>query len=157
MCHVFFYQWYHGRTTVYRRRNEHFAPTCVQEDDRFGRGSVMMLAAIPYNRKTNIVRVQGNLTTQRNRDDILRPHMLNVIDRQKELFQQDNSRSHITMVTMDFLAQKNINILTWPWKSEYLNRIEHLWDDRRTRQRQPSSQLLDQLSQALQYGLQRIP
>ena len=35
-----------------------FGPTCVQEVDRFGGGSVIMLAAISYNRRTNIVRVQ---------------------------------------------------------------------------------------------------
>ena len=131
-----------------------FGPTWVQEVNRFGGGSVMMLAAISYNCRTNIVRVQGNLTAQGNRNNILRPYMPNAIDRQREMFQQENSRSHITRVIVDLLTQKNITVLTWPWKSPYLNPVEHLWDelDRHVRQCQPSPQLLDQLSEALQHG-----
>ena len=52
-----------GRTLVYRRQNERFAPAYVQKVDRFGGGSVMMSTAISYNR-TNLVLVQGNLTAE---------------------------------------------------------------------------------------------
>lgn len=31
-----------GQTSVYMRRNERFDPGCVQENDRFGGGSVRM-------------------------------------------------------------------------------------------------------------------
>ena len=39
-----------------------------------------------------------------------------VIDRQRELFQQDNARPHTARVAMDYLEQNNINVLPWPFK-----------------------------------------
>jgi hypothetical protein len=38
--------------------------------------------------------------------------MLNVIDLQREMLQQDNAMPHTAWVTIDFLTQSNINILT---------------------------------------------
>ena len=89
----------------------------LQEVDRFGCWRAMMWAAISCNHRTNLVRVQGNLTAQRYRDNILQPHMLNVIDRQREILQQDNDRPHTARVAMDCLTQNNINVLPWPSKS----------------------------------------
>ena len=114
------------RIRVYRRRNESFSSSCVQEVDSFGGGSVMMWAAISNDRKTDLVHVPGNLTAVRYRDEILQPHLMHVIDRQRELFQQDNARPHTARVTMDYLEQNNINVLPWPSKSPDLNPIEHL-------------------------------
>ena len=56
----------------------------------------------PTTAEKTIVPVQGNLTTRCYRDDDLQPYMLNVIDRQRKTFQQDNSRHVTAMVTMDF-------------------------------------------------------
>ena len=46
-------------------------------------------------------RVQKNVTAQRYRDDILQPLMLNVIDRQRKVFQQDNAWPHTARVAME--------------------------------------------------------
>jgi len=81
----------------------------------------MVWAEIFNNQKTNLVRVQGNLAGQRYRDDILQQHILNVIDRQREIFQQDNARLHTARETMDFLTQNNINVLPWSSMSPDLN------------------------------------
>ena len=150
-----------GRIRVNRRRNERFSSSCVQEVDSFGGGSVMMWAAISNDRKTDLVHVPGNLTAVRYRDEILQPDIMHVIDRQRELFQQDNARPHTARVTMqmDYLEQNNINVLPWPSKSLDLNPIEHLWDqlDKRVRQRKPPPQTLDQFRQMLQQEWRTIP
>ena len=77
----------------------------------------MMWAAISNDRKTDLVHVPGYLTAVRYRDEIFQPHLMQVIDRQRELFQQNNARPHTARVTMDYLEQNNINVLTWPSKS----------------------------------------
>jgi hypothetical protein len=74
----------------------------------------MVWAEISNNRRTNLVRVQGKLTGQRYKDDILQQHILNVIDLQRETFQQDNVQLQTARETMDFLTQNNINVLPWP-------------------------------------------
>ena len=73
----------------------------------------MVWAEISNNRRTNLVRVQGNLTGQRYKNDILQQHILNVIDRQREI--------HTARETMDFLTQNNIDVLPWPSMSLDLN------------------------------------
>ena len=117
----------------------------------------MMWAA--NDRKTYLVHVPGNLTAVRYRDEIIQPHLVHVIDRQRDLFQQRNARPHTAHVTMDYLEQNNINVLPWPSKSPNLNSIEHLWDELDTpvRQRQPPPHTLDQLRQMLQQEWRVIP
>jgi hypothetical protein len=63
----------------------------------------MVWAEIFNNHKANLVRVQGNLTGQCYRGDIVQQHILNVIDRQREIFQQDNARLHTAMETMAWI------------------------------------------------------
>ena len=71
-----------GRIRAYRRRNERFSSSCVQEVDSFGGGSVMMWAAISNDRQIDLVHVPGNLTAVRYRDEIIQLHLMQVIDRQ---------------------------------------------------------------------------
>ena len=148
-----------GRQRVYRRRNERYIRPCVLEKDRHGGGSVMVWAAISVAGRTDLVRVQGNLTAVRYRDEILQPHLLPAINVNREIFQQDNARPHVARVTADFLANNNVNVLPWPSKSPDLNPIEHLWDqlDRRLRRRQHQPHTLQQLMAALQDEWRRIP
>ena len=62
----------------------------------------MMWAAISYARNTQLIHIQGNLNAVRYRDEILRPHLLPVIDIRREIFQHDNARPHTARVTVDF-------------------------------------------------------
>ena len=135
------------RIRVYRRRNERFSSSCVQEVDRYGGGSIMMWAEISNDSKAELVHVLGNLTAVRYRDEIIQPHTMHVIDRQRELFQQDNARSHTACLTMDYLEQNNINVLPWHSKSPDFNPIEHIWDhlDKGVRKRQPPPQTIEQV------------
>jgi hypothetical protein len=54
--------------------------------------------------------VPGNLTAVWYRDEILQLHLMHVIDRQRELFQQEYARPHTARLTMDYLAQNDINV-----------------------------------------------
>ena len=118
----------------------------------------MMWALTSNDSKAELVHVPGNLTAVRYRDEILQPYLMHVIDRQRELFQQDNARPHAHL-TMDYLEQNNINVLPWSSKSPDLDLIVHLYDhlDKRVRQRQLPSQTLDQLCQMLQQEWRTIP
>lgn len=148
-----------GRVRVYRRKNKRFANNCVVEVDRISGVSVMMWGAISYNQRTSLVLVPGNLTAQRYHDKILQPHLLPVINTEREVFQHDNARPHTERAIVDFLADHNVTVLPWPSGSLDFNPIEHLLDqlDKRVRRRQPAPQTLLQLQQALHEEWQRIP
>jgi hypothetical protein len=64
---------------------------------------------------------------------ILQPHLMHVIDRQRELFQQVNTRPHTARVAMDYLEQNNINvshIVSWycsPFLLQHLASWSSVW------------------------------
>ena len=70
--------------------------------DSYVGGSVIMWAVISNYSKRELVYVPGNLTAVRYRDEIIHPHLMHVIDRQRELFQQDKARSLTARLTMDY-------------------------------------------------------
>ena len=60
------------RARVRRARNECFAPVCVAEHDRYGKGSVMVWAGISMQGKTDLQIIEnGTLTTVRYVNEIL--------------------------------------------------------------------------------------
>lgn len=147
------------RSRVYRRPRERFSDACVSEVDRFGGGSVMVWGGITFHGRTQLLIVDGNLTGQRYRDEILAPVVTPFFNanRNVTVFQHDNARCHTARVSMDYLNQQHIDVLPWPARSPDLNPIEHLWDalDRRVRQRQP--QTLRQLRAILVQEWNLIP
>lgn len=58
-------QKYNARTNFNWRKYAHFAPSCVKEQNSFGWGSVMMLAAISNDSETVMIYVSCNLTAQK--------------------------------------------------------------------------------------------
>ena len=72
--------------------------------------------------------------------------------------QHNNARPHTALVTANFLAQNNVNILPWPALSPDMNPIEHIWDelDRRARTNHQINNVQD-LTQALQLEWQALP
>ena len=77
-------------------------------------------------RITQLVHIHGNLSAARYRDEVLTPHMLPAMNLRREVFQHDNARLHTARATVDFLANQNVTVLPWPFKSLDVNPIEHM-------------------------------
>ena len=82
------------------------------------------------NVKTDFVVVQGNLNAQRY-VNLLNNNLLRFMQNFGPglTFQQDNARPHTALVTANFLAHNNVNVLPWPALSPDVNPIELIWDD----------------------------
>ena len=97
--------------------------------DRFGGGSLMVWGGVHYTGKTNLIVIRETLNAQRYFDNILRPVVVPFVRRNNRfVFQQDNARSHIARLSMNFLQTNNVNTLPWPSRSPVLAPIEHVWD-----------------------------
>ena len=111
------------------------------------------------NVKTDLVVVQGNLNAQcyvKLLNNNLLPFMQNFGP--GLTFQHNNARPHTALVTANFLAQNNVNILPWLPLSPDMNPIEHIWDElgRRARTNHQMNNVQD-LTQALQLEWQALP
>ena len=149
-----------GRARVYRCSDERYTDACVKQTDRFRGGWVMVRAGINYNRKTNLVIINGNLNAQRYRDEILAPVVIPYVNANPNaIFQQDNARPHTARLTTQYLQANNVDVMEWPSKSPDLSPIEQEWDllDRRVRQRPVQPQTLRQLQHALVQEWNNIP
>ena len=85
-----------GRVRVRRLPGERFFDCCIKEHDRYGGGSVMVWGGITWTGKTELIRVEGNLTGQRYVDEIILPVAVPYLNRagNQLTFQQDNARPH---------------------------------------------------------------
>lgn len=150
-----------GRVRVYRRRGERLHPGCIQDVHPYGGGGIMVWGAICGDQKTPLVTIQGNLTAQRYRDQVMQPVVLPYLQQQPQgiIFQQDNARPHTARLTMDFLNRHNVHVLPWPAKSPDLNPIEHLWDHigRQIRRRPRQAANIRELEQAIHDEWRNIP
>jgi transposase len=78
--------------------------------------------------------------------------MLPSMNLRRDVCHHDNDRPHTAPATVVFLANQNVTVLRRPFKSLDFNPIEHFVDDldRRVRSRQPATQTLQELQQALE-------
>jgi len=70
----------------------------------------MMLDAISYGRKTQLVHFLCNLSAARYRNEVLTPHMLPAMNLRMEVSQHDNARPHTARATVHFLANQNVTV-----------------------------------------------
>jgi len=150
-----------GRVRVYRRPGERYSDAAVVEHDRWGGPSVMVWAGIAFNCRTELVVLDGNLTGQRYRDEVLDAVTIPFMRRHQHLayLQQDNARPHVARIVQAYLQTQQVQTLPWPAFSPDLSPIEHAWDEleRRVQNRPRQAQNARQLTAALVEEWRAIP
>ena len=85
---------------------------------QFGGGSLMVWGEVQYAGKTNLIVIRQTLNAPRYCNDIQRPVVVPFMCRRNRLvFQQDNARPRIVLLSMNFLQTNNVNTLPWTSRS----------------------------------------
>ena len=79
----------------------------------------MVWGGISHGVKTPLVVIQGNLTAVRYRDQVLMPHILQLVNAHNLTFQHDNVRPHVARVCRDCLNQNNVRARLAPIQSRF--------------------------------------
>ena len=106
-----------GRRRVYRLRGERFADACVDELDRFEGVSIIVWGGIAHGVRSQLIVVDGNMTTVSHRDEILCPVAIPLVQERQLILQQDNARPHVARACRNFLANNSIVPLYSPASS----------------------------------------
>ena len=150
------------RARVWRARNERFAPVCVAEHDRYGKGSDMVWAGISMQGKTDLHIIEnGRLTAVLYVNEILdvyvRPYAGAI--GADFILMDNNVRPHRANVTNQYLEDATIVRMDWPARSFDMNPNKHAWDMLQkaisARPIQPTT--VPQLRTALQKEWARLP
>ena len=91
------------------------------ERGRFGGGSLLVWCEM-------MIVIQGSLNARRYIDDVLRPRVTQFLHNKGSgvTFQSDNARPKTALITRQFLAQNNVDVLSWPAVSPDMNLVEHV-------------------------------
>ena len=106
---------------------ERFADVNVVNSVPHGGGGVMVWAGISYGQRTQFHFIDGNLISQRYRDEILRPIVVS-FSHHHLMFQHDNAQPRVVWICTQFLEAENVPVLPWPAYSPDMSPIEHIWD-----------------------------
>ena len=155
---------------AYRRLCKGLAPTkhFISGQPHFGHncfwgGGVTVWGCFSFDCKLDLYVLDGNLTGQKYRDNVLAPRVVPHFDSHaladRPMFTDDNARPHRARIVQHFLQQEAVQTIPWPAMSPDMNPIEHVWDfiARKINQRNPKCQNIDELRTAILQELQQFP
>ena len=153
-------QHHDGRIRVWRHRGERTWPACIRYRHTGPAPGVMVWAAIGYTTRTPLVRVVGNLNSQRYISQILRPVAVPYLRGLGDvIFQQDNARPHVARRVLTYLDTEGVRLLPWPARSPDLSPIENIWSwvaERLGRHRSPAT-TIDEVWHRLEAAWNDLP
>ena len=127
----------------------HFGHNC------FWDGGVTVWGCFSFDCKLDLYVLDGNLTGQKYRDNVLAPRVVPLFDNHaladRPIFMDDNSRPHRARIVQYFLQQEAVQTIPWPAMSPDMIPIEYVWDfiGRKINQRNPKCQNIDELITAI--------
>ncbi|GFW01021.1 transposable element Tcb1 transposase [Trichonephila clavipes] len=123
LCH------HDGRIRVRRYAGERHIPECIIERHSGRTPGVMVLGAISYHGRSQLLRIVGNLNITRYIHEVLQPQAIPFLQGLPEaVFQQDNARPYVAKTFISYLDSQQGQLLPWPAYSPDMSTIEHVWD-----------------------------
>jgi hypothetical protein len=152
-----------GRARVWRQRNTSFQDNHILGTTAFAGGGVTVWGCFSFDCKLDLYVLDGNLTGQKYRDNVLAPRVVPHFDSHaladRPMFMDKNSRLHRARIVQHLLQQEAGQTIQWPAMSPDMNHIEHVWDfiGRQINQRNPKCQNIDELRTAILQEWQQFP
>ncbi|GFV31732.1 transposable element Tcb1 transposase [Trichonephila clavipes] len=106
-------QHHNGKIRVWRHRGERVLNSCVMHRHTASAQRIMVLGGIGYNSRTSLVHIAGTLKSQRKISEVLEAVVLPYLQGLAiALFQQDNTRPHVTRIVQRFFVNQQIELLS---------------------------------------------
>jgi hypothetical protein len=141
----------------------HFRTTTFWAQLFLGVGGVTVWGCFSFDCKLDLYVLDGNLTGQKYRDNVLAPRVVPHVDNHaladRPMFMDDNARPHRARICTTFLQQEAVQTIPWPAMSPDMNPLEHVWDyiGRKINQRNLKCQNIDELRTAISQEWQQFP
>ncbi|PSN35629.1 Transposable element Tc1 transposase [Blattella germanica] len=149
-----------GRIRVRRYAGERNLRACILQRHKGPTPSVMVWGVIGYHMRSRLLRIEGNLNSNRYIREVLQPEALPLLQATPHaIFQQDNVRPHVARILQAFSQRRQVSLLPWPARSPDMSPIEHVWDmvGRRLIRQGPPAATLDDLWTRIQTVWRDIP
>jgi transposase len=124
---------------------------------------VTVWGCFSFDCKLDLYVLEGNLTGQKYRDNVLAPRIVPHFDNHaladRPMFMDDNARPRKARIVQHLLQQETVQTIPWPAMSPDMNPIKHVWDfiGRKINQRNPKCQNIDELRTAILQEWQQFP